>query len=303
MKSIAKLMKVFTPAAKAPDTLHSSKGPPDITLKCVQGLKKAVKFLETNLESAEGIFSKAGSIEEVSAIVEFIQNNSLSESYLSTLTNKHSVAMAMKEILATYSPLIPSNQYDHFMSPLADYEQLVEKIRHLNGGGLEVVMKFLWKLVHYDRFRADPANLTRNIGIFILRTDKAELYSTNARQSAQTHLKAFTAIIEAFPCTDEESKRQISDPNAKQSGDAAAPVVVVDASAVSIQDRSVKVSFLNPSNKPTQQSLRDDLSRYGEVVNIGLKEKLAVVLFMDPMAAIRCAEDRDGRALADCRVS
>jgi hypothetical protein len=50
-----------------------------------------------------------------------------------------------------------------------------------------------------------------------------------------------------------------------QSTPAAAPAPQPPAS---IQDRSIKVAFQNPNNKPSQEFLKDFFGQYGNVVNV-----------------------------------
>lgn len=268
---------------KAADPLQSSrgKGPQEISSKCAAGLRKAVKFLEGHLQHADGIFTNAGSIEEVSAIVELIQNNTLSEAYLSSVSSLHSIAMAVKEILASCAPLIPTGLYDHFTSPLADFPKLLDKLPVTGGQLLEAVLRLLWHLVHHlgsadSKLSAEALSqqLAKSIGIFVLRAERTELYG--ATSSAAAHLRAFTSLIEHF---------------APAPASSAANGGAEAAAAESIQDRSVKVTFLNPSAVPAQAQLRGALSRFGDIVNIGYKgDKLAVVLFAKGTEAVAAAD-------------
>eukprot|EP01039_Chlorochromonas_danica_P007408 gene7408-8194_t len=277
MKSLAKMMRVLTAAGpaqnKSTDTLHTSSSAmssQDLNIQTAAGLKKIILYLEIHLVNSDGIFSRAGSIEEVSALVEFIQHNTLSEGYLTTLQNIHSMAMAIKEILSTYSPLIPT-------------------------------------LVHDPRYHVDPYHLAKNIGVFILRQDVRD----TGKVDFQSQLQGFVYLIECFP--DPKYQQLVVDhvqsslPGGKASvgGSGSGGGVMAEESssqqvgntintseAYTIQDRSVKLSF-SQSVKPTDNQLRNQLTKYGEITNIGFKEKFAVILFVSPFAAIHCVEEEE----------
>eukprot|EP00981_Chlorochromonas_danica_P009315 scaffold2613_cov159-Ochromonas_danica.AAC.2 len=365
MKSLAKMMRVLTAAGpaqnKSTDTLHTSSSAmssQDLNIQTAAGLKKIILYLEIHLVNSDGIFSRAGSIEEVSALVEFIQHNTLSEGYLTTLQNIHSMAMAIKEILSTYSPLIPTVLYNDFVSLLVsksssssssaaaassssvvmeDYHKLIKTIqdntyhnknntnnnnstnsssRGGSGSGgssnyhyeiLEIVMSFLWKLVHDPRYHVDPYHLAKNIGVFILRQDVRD----TGKVDFQSQLQGFVYLIECFP--DPKYQQLVVDhvqsslPGGKASvgGSGSGGGVMAEESssqqvgntintseAYTIQDRSVKLSF-SQSVKPTDNQLRNQLTKYGEITNIGFKEKFAVILFVSPFAAIHCVEEEE----------
>ncbi|RYH28926.1 hypothetical protein EON65_10275, partial [archaeon] len=222
MRAISKMMKSLKSTSKKGDLLLQTNQ--DYNAKSIAGMKKAIKFLEGRLNSLENIFSKAGSIEEISVMVDCIQNNTLSEGYLSTLNNIHSVSMAIKEILALYPPLIPASLFDHFLSPHADFTKLLERLSASNNHTydvFEVLMKFLWKLVYYPQSNIEASFLARNIGIFILRSDKRELYASQTQSDIQTHARAFATLIDYFYPSEEDLKKY--NPGFKPGSERASP--------------------------------------------------------------------------------
>jgi len=253
---------------------------------CISGLKKAIQYLEKYITSSKGLFS----IRSVSttAIEECIQMNNLSDTFLSSLDNLYDIGLGMRQFLASHEPLISYNVYEEFLSPNANYEKLFAVLRPLNDNIMETILTLFIKLLTSTtapQYRITCEELINDIGLLLLR-NKDEDYRIVPVSSQELQVRSETVYkilsyharkafqIELSPLlsgnlviTPQKSVLNMS--NTSSLGNITMLQEPEDSSeAIPMHDRSVKVSFIDPTNKPDKDELKKMLSSYGNIINV-----------------------------------
>lgn len=259
----------------------------DLHEKVGNGLKKVLTFIEENVNTIDGpfLFYTFGQEQEVELLVRAIEDDNISYPYLKGLNTIHSAATAIKMVLSIYEPLIPSILYGDLTEPMADYAALLQHPKRVHRGLLEFVLESLWRLVHERNVSMTVDQISRTVGMLILRRRPPSDGGENlAAPEAQVTIATFNGILH------QSAPKQPSKPKVGHS-------LQPEGNVVPLSDRSVKVIFLNPNHRPADRQLRKALTKYGDVSDIGFKDKFAVVLFTSCESAVSCCCDLDGKAL------
>jgi hypothetical protein len=250
-----------------------------------------------------GLYTEPGFVEEITAIEKLINSGKISESYLATLRSTHSIANSIVNVLSSHDSVIPQNLYDHFMSPLAKLDELMDDLVNKDPF-FEVVMQHLRFIIGNKTVKISCGEMAANVGIFILRAAEDDSGIDSHSFEMQSRVKTFEKMLQSYIRGKEEADSFFASANttfrkspglnvplafsqsAESLGDfgASASAEVADAGGKiaqfspasspvppreeTIQERSVKVVFSNPSAKPTQDELTSRLSVYGTVVNV-----------------------------------
>lgn len=273
---------------KPSDTDQSNELSPNV----FNSLKRVLKYLETQSVLPRGLYKEPGFIEEISAIEGLINSGKISEAYLATVRSTHSIAMAIVNVLSTHDPIIPKHLYDHFMSPLANLDALIDDLV-AKDPFFDLFMSHLRKVVADHNVNISGPDIAACVGVHILRAVEDDGFDSQTFES-QARVKTFEKILVRFIAGKEESERFFASANTanrrstslnvpivynstltdsdKEISETLVPIsaapVVASTPVGSIQERSVKVIFIDPDSKPTQDELKIMLSRYGSVSNV-----------------------------------
>lgn len=253
---------------------------------CVKGLKKALQYLEDNITPAHGklIFQTSGLNTEVDQLIKLIEDDTISALDFSRIKSLHSLAYAIVKVLARHDALIPSDLYSELTSSNVDYESLLKAPRRQYLGLLNFIMGMLWRLVYEKKCNVSLDQVCKTMGTVLLRPMNEGMISFEDEDIFQTpemqlRLTTFSGILRCFrvdPGASNSaqgvdhgvsSSQSINSGKSTSSG-AASSSAQAPATTASIQDRSVKLMFLDLDNRPTEPQLMEVLSNYGEVSNV-----------------------------------
>lgn len=263
----------------------------ELSPNVVNGLKKVLKCLETQSVLPRGLYKEPGFIEEITAIETLINSGKLSDAYLATVRSTHSIAMAISNVLSTHDPIIPKHLYDHFMSPLANLDALIDDLV-VKEPMFEVIMSHLRKLVGDPNVKLSGPEIASCIGVHILRAVEDDGGFDSQTFESQARIKTFEKVLVRYIAGKEESERFFASANTANRRSTSLNVPIIKGATLSeadkeipatlvppsadelvapvgtIQERSVKVIFVDPDTKPSQDELKMMLSRYGTVSNV-----------------------------------
>lgn len=240
--------------------------------RSISGLRKALVYLEEHLTPAFGkaLFEESGLSDDVDMLERKIENDSVTITDMSSVQSLHSVSFAILSVLSRHEALIPSSLYEHLTSSAVDYDELLIDARKKNNALLEVVMMWLWRLVYEKKCGVTLDHISKTIGLVILRKENERVIPPTVNfQSPELQLRmaTFSGIMNSFRS---DISRSSGGPmhSSRPSLELQQPPPVTPVTH-SVQDRSVKVTFLDPvHHKPSDRDLREALSTYGEVSNV-----------------------------------
>lgn len=257
---------------------------------CARGLKKAFKYLEDNITPAHGklIFQTSGLNTEVDQLIKLIEDDTISPLDFQRMKSLHSLGYAILKVLSRHDALIPSDLYEEFTSSNVDYEPLLRQPRKQHLGLLEFIMNTLWRLIYEKQCGVRLEQVCKTCGTVLLRPPDEGMISFDDDDIFQTpemqlRMATFSGILRCFrvdpqPTPSQSIDRPLSSSSGHSVGMGKAPmgsssVASSTASAAaptiaSIQDRSVKLIFSDPENRPTEEELLEILTTYGEVTNV-----------------------------------
>lgn len=249
---------------------------------CARGLKKAFKYLEDNITPAHGklLFQTSGLNTEVDQLINLIEDDTISSLDFSRMKSLHSLAYAILKVLSRHDPLIPSDLYDVLTSSHVDYESLLKHPRKQYLGLLEFVMNSLWRLVYEKKCDVSLDQVCKTIGTVLLRPQNEGMISFDDDDMFQTpemqlRLATFSGILRCFRVDPVSPTQSMDRPLPNATGKSQGNTNSVSQSSgtnsnpsASIQDRSVKLIFLDPENRPTEEQLMEVLTNFGEVSNV-----------------------------------
>lgn len=315
------VMRAFS-GKKGKDTGKQIQLPPEINEKVLAGLIVALTYIDSQ-KFPEGLYRHEGAVAHVQTIENHIRSGNLSESILATIDDTYALANAIKNILESHAPVIPYHMYDHFMSPLANIDQLRKSLPEMNNQLLTIITNHLCKLTKRVVAKMSIEMVSLHVGILILRPlvydgqqqhmrvnngvteggrggggEEEDVSETEARLAVIIKILEHVLRHNNIPSPiNSPTRGRSSSPTQHHQSPQQQPPPAPAAPVHTIQDRSVKISFLNASNRLDQDAIRERLGQFGDVVNVGLKQKLAVVLFSNAFEARRCAQTDEGRTL------
>lgn len=276
----------------------SGRGQPsnELTPELIAGLTRAVKFLNNQFVLPQGLYKEPGFPDEINQIEELIQSGKVAEPFLANVGSTHSIAMAIVNVLAAHDPVIPQSLYDHFMSPLANLETLIDDLI-AKSPLFDTIMGHLRHVLSSKSTHVSAMDLAANVGIHMIRAVEDDAGFDSHTFESQARIKTFERIIHQYIVSKEESERFLASANTtvRRSVSLAVPTTVRDLppaapthhhsisappspappaaaspviSAGTIQERSVKIVFPEGVAKPSQDELRRLLARYGTVNNV-----------------------------------
>lgn len=299
MNKFAKLVTGLTTAKRAAgDSSTPKQATTPFSSKTVSGLKKALAYLELNIHRSDIplLFQSPGISSEVSVLVTFIQHDNISDAYLRTLHSIHSLGFAIVKVLSLHEPLITGNIYDQLIN--ASYNQygaILQTIpRQSNYNLLQAFMNFFTNLVSSTELNMKAKQLGNLVGMYIIRKEnvQVELLEENSYYNRlelpvyMQRMDLFERLFSFYSSSDASSgvaihpNKQPSSNNSfdpvnnnagalpSSSASSSLPGPTMEESKYSIQDRSVKIIFLNPANRPNEEVLRTALSVYGPIVSV-----------------------------------
>lgn len=263
---------------------------------CARGLKVSFKYLEDNLTPAHGklLFQTSGLNTEVDQLIKLIENDSISALDFARMKSLHSLGYAILKVLSRHDALIPSDLYDELTSSNVDYESLLRQPRRQHLSLLEFIMNALWRMIYEKKCGVQLEQVCKTIGAVLLRPtdegmisfDDDEMFQTPEMQLRLTTFSGILRIFRVDPISPSQSTERLPTSSSAQTvasstyggnHTAASSSVTAGAavapSVASIQDRSVKILFLDPDNRPTEAQLMEVLTNYGEVANVRFYKK------------------------------
>lgn len=274
---------------------------------CARGLKKAFKYLEDNITPAHGklIFQTSGLNTEVDQLIKLIEDDTISPLDFQRMKSLHSLGYAILKVLSRHDALIPSDLYDEFTSSNVEYEPLLRQPRKQHLGLLEFIMNTLWRLIYEKQCGVRLEQVCKTCGTVLLRPPDEGMISFDDDDIFQTpemqlRMATFSGILRCFRVDPQPTVSQGSDRLVSSSGQglgkgkaamggssvasstasattaAAASVAAAAPTVASIQDRSVKLIFSDPENRPTEEELMEILTTYGEVTNVSHPSRVPI---------------------------
>lgn len=254
----------------------------------MNGMKKLVKFLDIQLndsstnslgasnpglrgQQADNLFDDIEVTEDILNILELVENDQITDIYLQSIHSIHHLTMAFKRLILTHEPIIPYQYYDHFLSPVANYDKLITQINKSTHYFFDYIMNFLSKLVLNPNILIPVKYLSKTLGIYLLRAENLALYQRNDVDDMNHRQEVFLKLTEKYCQIQRQNQtfKLVNEPSsANPTSTTAAATPLIAAPPATIQDRSIKVSFLNSNNKPSQEELQEFFSHYGTVINV-----------------------------------
>jgi hypothetical protein len=263
----------------------------ELTPDLITGLSRAVKFLNNQFVLPNGLYKEPGFPDEINQIEDLILSGKIAETFLANVGSTHSIAMAIVNVLSSHDPIIPQHLYDHFMSPLANIDTLIDDLVSKNPL-FDTVMGHLRHVLSSKTAHVTAIDLATNVGIHMLRAVEEDAGFDSQTFESQARIKTFERIILRYIAGKEEAERFFASANtanrrsvslnvptavselpapASEHASASAPASGMPPSPLkseTIQERSVKIVFTEGTTKPSQDELRQRLSKYGSVSNV-----------------------------------
>ncbi len=314
MKAIGRFISALQPRSRSSspagrDSQAGNNASQQYFPEVINGVKKALTYLEQNLADSHDLFFVPGKQEEVVMLEGLIIRGTLSEPLLKSITTIHSLATAIQGVLMKFEPLIAVDLYQQLMTAhINDLEVLLEQSilpadRNQHDGLLTFIMDFLCRLgfVFRGKLKMDLRSISYAIGLLLFRPSKQSMTyqdwkllvdSSTSQKDIMDRCDTFIEILGKFKAKNrpnsgnnsghpgDQSMMQnkstlgIAAQNTSSSALNTTTVTVggedqnKSTAVASIQDRSVKVLFLNPANRPSQDILKQALSPYGQVINV-----------------------------------
>ena len=181
--------------------------------ECVTtGLKRVFKYLENQSVLPRGLYKEPGFVEEISAIENLINSGKISESYLAAVRSTHSIANSIVNVLSTHDPVVPKDLYDHFMSPLADLDALMDDLSKKEPL-FEVVMKHLRYIVGNATVKTSCGEMASIVGIYILRAAEDDSGIDSHSFEMQSRVKTFEKMLQTYIRGKEDADRFFASAN------------------------------------------------------------------------------------------
>ena len=176
------------------------------------GLKRALKHIENQSVLPRGLYKEPGFIEEINAIEGLIESGKLSDAYLQTVRSTHSIAMAIINVLASHDPIVPQNLYDHFMSPLANMESLIDDLL-AKSPTFDLMMSHLRIILDDKTVLLTAGDISASVGIHMLRAVEDDAGFDSQSFEIQARVKAFEKILKQYVSGKEEAERFFASAN------------------------------------------------------------------------------------------
>eukprot|EP01038_Epipyxis_sp_PR26KG_P013601 gene13601-18255_t len=254
------------------------------------GLKRCLLYIEQSVNNVEGLYCHAdvpSNSESTFAIQNLIRNGTITYEFLKTVNSIHIVTTAIKNILnqgiiIEGEPLFPVSLYDHFLAPNVNLKSLISSLPKPNQEISDLLLQHFAQFLDNKESKTNINSIIDNFHMLLLRPNSLDQTDRTIYDDQDLLLRkqVLLRMVKLYSLNDKSIKQ-----------DNISPITPI---TYSIQDRSVKISFIG--QKPEENDLKNKANVFGEVINIGFKEKFAVVLFSNPMEAIDCSSD-DGKVM------
>ena len=204
------------------------------------GIRKCLFFLEQNHPN-EGFSSLRREVEEeIAATVDLTEKGTISDGFLQSLESLYSIPLAIQRILKTHQPVIAYDAYEHFVSIELDAldEYLATTLVPFHHELFKLLMN---NLANYPKPIEDVYQL---FGKYMIRSNSNDI---------EDGKKRFIDLLEKKYRSQQAAPAAVSTP---------------PTGFVSIQDRSVKITFTNKDQKPEEKTLHAIMSKYGNILNV-----------------------------------
>lgn len=247
------------------------------------------KELSLNPAGASGLYLGEGNAAEVDRLSRLIVTKDVTKlPYVFFKGDLRSLAIGLKTSLELFEPIIPVSLFDHFLSPVARANQLLPRLPQLNLTLLEALTRHIYLISSMDEAsRQYQEDLIEAFARITLRSHNALVNPDNDIVDVQTTAEALQKIIKAVVTG---NVPETSSPKKNKSSDF--------STTVSVIDRTVKVVYPKSNDYDEQEvSLlsNDDLiarlSSFGEVIDVGVKEKFVLVLYASLEGVKRCVQN------------
>jgi hypothetical protein len=219
--------------------------------------------------------------EYIVQIIQLIDHNTISETYLDSIASVDLLIIVFRRILMSYEPVVPYSQYDHMVSPIANYNRLIPTINQHRNDLFDVIMSFLAKIVLNPSLLLEAKRLAISIGIYLLQPESSNLTQSSSQKASTedvaTRQEVMVQLIDRYcKVLNSQATLNLANPqpnnarNSLNSSDVPQPPAQPQQPP-SIQDRSVKVVFANPEvSKLTQDEVKEFFTQCGTVVNVSI---------------------------------
>lgn len=272
MKSIAKFLGIRKRGSSfVVETTKSHSDTDKWNHTNMNGMKKLIKYLDVRLNESSppedtgdtqlshNLFDDTEVTEDVLNIMELVENDHLNDTYLQSIPSLSYLTMAFKRLIITHEPVVPYSYYDHFLSPVANYEKLIQQINKSGHYFLDYIMNFLARLVLNPDLLVPVKYIGKTVGIYLIRAENISLYKRNDVDDINHRQEVFAKLVDKY-C--QEARLNQSYAAAMEEKPSTPPPLAP------IQERSIKVTFTNPENRPSQEYLQSFFSQFGTVVNV-----------------------------------
>jgi hypothetical protein len=268
-----------------------------------KGLQNSLDYVETFFEKDVGFYIEESMADPIDDIASKIISGTINSEFMDNLQSVHSLTSAIKLTLLKREAIIPYNYYDHFLSPMADIDSLLSTLPARNVNLLHLLIRHFLKLSKFETKRNFLLCIAECIGVHILRPK----YVDKSSEAFEMQLRAnvFLKIIESIGNKNEltilqqdtsvpiqknirsnslslspQTKQPFSKPVKQIEVHSNQPLTNLNSNLnsnnnsnlnsnpQSIQDRSVKIVFLNPQNPPTQNALRSNIEKFGKIIHV-----------------------------------
>eukprot|EP01035_Chromulina_nebulosa_P024652 gene24652-32105_t len=238
------------------------------TNNSICGLRKALQLIERREDTHESLPYDSvliGYDTVVSALAHAIINNTES---IDSVENLNLFPGTIIYILSSYCPIFPYLIEEKQLS----LKDLLDDLPSINREACDCIINHLCNLMQDKKLNTEhqitPQYLFQRVGSVIFQIKWDGNRFLGHEKDIEIRREYFCSLLESH----QKPIENLSIGN-------------------TIQDRSVKITFQDPSNRPNQEQLKSVLSPFGNIANIGFKEKIAVVLFSDWSEALCCAQE------------
>lgn len=204
MGFLGKAFKAVTGKGKKSDK-GQQEDSAELSLNVVTGLKRVFKHLETQSLLPQKLYKEPGFVEEISEAERLINTGKISEKYLRELRSTHSIANSVVNVLSTHDPVIPKDLYDHFMSPMANLDELIDDLIKKEPL-FDVVMQHLRYIVQNKSVNVSAGEIAAAVGIYILRASDDDSGIDSHSFEIQARVKTFEKILLSYIRSKEDAE-------------------------------------------------------------------------------------------------
>lgn len=204
MKKFKNALKAVTGRGKK-SSKDGQEDSAELSLNVVTGLKRVFKHLETQSLLPQKLYKEPGFIEEMTEAERLINSGKISDKYLKEIRSTHSIANSVVNVLSTHDPVIPKDLYDHFMSPVANLEELIDDLVKKEPL-FDLVMQHLRHIVQSKSVNMSAGEIASAVGIHILRASDDDSGIDSHSFEMQARVRTFEKMLLCYIKSKEEAE-------------------------------------------------------------------------------------------------